>query len=649
MPWALKYWGEFNEPGGELVRVEISSPDFSGVAKELDLADDPVVIERPARDLYEPILSTGCTLRVWSNANFEYEDLFLSAPRNNMVVIKRSGAVIFSGYVEPGLYEEEFIAPPYTISLKATDGLKSLENYRVGYFGLFMKNTLLDILKRCLSEAFNLPINICCSIFSKDHDASAGKTMFEQSLIDHEGLNETVSGVATVRNALDILTDILTGLGCRIYQANNEWFIERIRDRARGTNTFVRVDTLGAVTVVNYALTAALGSDADAWYSEPSMEVDTGRSSLTVKQEMAEPISLIRNNFSAGLTHKVPDSANRVDRERWLYTNEICHMTSFAGEKGIARGISMQHTIAGKLQTLYQIADCTAYGGDMVKIKFRFAVTANAGLEKIKARFAVYVNTFNFINVDGDVLRTGDVADHVITKEFDLWEDFKGDLTQSITVTLESKELPPIAGTPYTNSIKVVFLPALEGATGTIDFTHYGDLEVSVSTSKKPLNTFNAKSSKGFWLAGEDVNLKINDAPESSLNFVNNGVPVVYDNYRNVSNILLYEQTVDVGGGVDTYKTFKPLTGWFDSAAETSAAGRQLAELLLQDRFCQLIDSRATISGDIITTKQISPLYLFSIDYRPGRYLFLGDKWSLLTGTHTITVCQVYDQVIPIE
>ena len=269
MAWGLKYFGEFNEPGGELNRVEISSLDYSGPTKELDFAEDPVVIERPNRELFEPILSTICNLRIWSNVNFEYEDLFLSAPRDNMVVVKRGASVIFRGYVEPGLYEEEFIAPPYTISLKATDGLKSLENYRVAYFGLFMKSNLYDVLKRCLSEAFNLPINICCSIFSKDHDASPGKTLFEQSLIDHEGLTETADGVLTVLNALEIITNILSGFGCRIYQANDEWFIERIRDRARGQNNFVRVDTSGAASIATYAASAALGSDSEGWYSNP--------------------------------------------------------------------------------------------------------------------------------------------------------------------------------------------------------------------------------------------------------------------------------------------------------------------------------------------------------------------------------------------
>jgi hypothetical protein len=649
MAWGLKYFGEFNEPGGELVRVEISSLDYSGPTKELDFAEDPVVIERPNRELFEPILSTICNLRIWSNVNFEYEDLFLSAPRDNMVVVKRENAVIFRGYVEPGLYEEEFIAPPYIISLKATDGLKSLENYKSAYFGLFMKSNLYDIMKRCLSEAFDLPINICCSIFSRDHDSTAGKTLFEQSLIDHEGLVENKDGVVAILSALEILTNILNGFGCRIYQANDEWFIERIRDRARGANTFVRVDTLGVSSIVTHLASAALGSDSEGWYSEPSLQVDTGCASLTVKQEMAEPLSLIRNNFSGGLTYKVPDYADRVDREKWFYTNEYCHMEPFSGLYGISRGISMHHTIVGKLQTLYQIADCTAYGGDTVNIKFKIAVSAAAGLEKIKARFAVYINSFNFINVDGEVLRTGDVADHIVVKELDYWKDFNGDLTQAAEVTLESKKLPAIAGTPQTNTIKIILLPALEGVTGTIDYTHIGDLEVSVNTTKKPLNTFSAKSSKGFWKTADDVTLQINDAPESSLNFVNNGVPVVYDNYRNVTNILVFEQTVDLGGGTDTYKVFKPLTGWYDSASELPADGKQLAELLLQDRFCQVIDSRATIGGDVITDKPLSPLYLFSIDYRPGLYMFLGDKWDLLSGTHSLTVTQVYDQIIPID
>ncbi|PKO97076.1 MAG: hypothetical protein CVU12_02065 [Bacteroidetes bacterium HGW-Bacteroidetes-7] len=643
MAYGLKYYSEFRDHFDRLCKLNIELLNYTGEASELELASDPVVIERSVDSVLSPLLTMSCKVNVWSSFNYQFEDLFLAAPRDYKVTFIRNNKILFIGYIEPGLYEEEFIAAPYVISITASDGLKSLESSRPAIFNTYAKSDLITIIKKCLQESINLPINICCSIFAQSHVVTQDNTLFEQCWIDHEGLADTSSPVLASMSAKEILSNIVSAFGCRLYQANGEWYIERIRNRARNQSVFVRFNTDNTKTVVDHSNNVTLGTDSAAWYSEPNLSVEAGSAVQTIKHELLEPDSLIRNNYEGGFTLKVPDWADRVDREKWFRTNSYFHMQTFVQQYDIKRGFSFDHTIVGKLQSVYQVAECTAYGGDTISLTFKVAITATAGTvdKKVIIPYALYIGTFNYATIEGDIKRTSDSSDHKIRKELGVYEDFNGDLTTAVEVKLDTKILPPIAGDPDVNSIKLVFYPS-EGidAYNDIRITHIGDIQVKVNTKKQPNNTFTAKSNKGFWNKAEDVVLKINDAPESIL--------PGRANFRNVRNILVRENLVDLGGGVDVYTAYEPIVGWYDANNEVSSDGRQLSELLLQDTFSQLYDSRATVTGDVMSDIDINPVSIFNVDYRPGVFLMLQDRYDVLSSMHSLTVVQVRDQIIEI-
>jgi len=639
MAYGLKYYSEFTDAYGAACRLNIAKKNYVGASTEIELAADPVVIEREAEKVLSPLLTMGCTINVWSNTNFQYEELFLAAPREYLVSIVRKGNVIFIGYIEPGLYSEDFVAPPYVITISATDHLKSLENYNPAAFLIFAKSDLLTIIKTCLAEAFDLPINICCTIFAAAHTVSATSTLFEQSLIDNEGLTETKDGVVVVMSAKDLLEKIMTSFGCRIYQAKGEWFIDRIRNRARDSSTYVRIDTSNGVTVVTYDQTVALGSDDAPWYSTPSMEVEVGYASQVVKQDLATPETLIHNNFSSGFIYYVAADAT----EKWFRNNEYYHLEPFTSLYGIAMGFSFLHTIVGKLQSVYQSVECSAYQGDTISVKFMVAISATAGTvtKKVTIPYSIFVNTDYFVNKDGVVVPCISSTEWKILKELDVTEDFEGNLTTAIEVAIETKGLSSMAGTQDDSKIKLVLYPAESTEQGAdITKSHYGDIKVVVDTNHKPTNTYTAKNTKGFWKKADEIDLKINDAPAS--------VFTGGSNYRNVKNILVREETVNAGGGTPIYVKYPPLVQWYDSEVELAQYhGKQLAEQLLQDAFAQYYDSRAKLSGEVDSDIDISPVNLFTVEDRYGRFLMLADRYNVQAATHALTVEAVAN--IPID
>jgi len=643
MGYGLKYYADLTDSYGVACRVTIEGKDYAGDSSEISMSESPV-ITRSADDVFSALLTTSVQLSVWSETNYKYEDLFMAAPGEYRVTVIRNNKVLFVGFVEPGLYEEEFIAAPYTVYITATDGLKALENYHQPAFGYATKADLLTIVKNCLLDAVVLPINICNSVFAKVHDASEGKTLFEQSFIDNEGLTTTSDGVTTIINSKEILSNLLSSFGCRIYQAAGEWYIERIRNRAAGKSTFVRFAD-DVVSVVNRAHEVILGSDAAPWYSTPSLEVDAGYASQVVKQDISTPESMMFNNYSSGLTQKADYSLLMVDRDKWFRTDSYAHLETFMSQYGIARGVSFVHTLVGVNQTIYQVCDCTLHEGDKINLKFRVAVTATAGTitTSVKVRYTFALGTQNSFDKDG-VLIFGN--DTIIEKILDVQEDFEGNLSAAVEISLSTKAIPePLAGPAQ--SLRLLLYPVSCAETGSeILKCHFGDVELTIDTEKLPVNTFTAKSNKEFWRKAEEVTMSFNDSPVDS---VFGGIALYSElGYRNVSNLLVSQHTITIQG-YDPYTLWRGLKGWYDSAVEDSTTARQLAEQLLQDHFSQLYDSRATIGGEIDTTEDLSPLTLFSVDYRPGRYMMIYQKYDLIAGSHEIKVVQVYDQTIAIE
>ena len=90
MAYGLKYYSEFRDHFDRLCQLNIELLNYTGEASELELASDPVVIERSVDSVLSPLLTMSCKVNVWSSFNYQFEDLFLAAPRDYKVTFIRS-------------------------------------------------------------------------------------------------------------------------------------------------------------------------------------------------------------------------------------------------------------------------------------------------------------------------------------------------------------------------------------------------------------------------------------------------------------------------------------------------------------------------------------------------------------------------------
>lgn len=130
----------------------------------------------------------------------------------------------------PQQYQEEYKAPPYYVSVQATDGLPELKNYYLiqndgqRYFGTI---SLIKLVAYCLGFIkLNLPIRVACNLYAVDMDQTDTDDPLDQAYADFEAFY-----LAEKEPTIDfVLKSILDVFGCRITQWEGRWNIVRVEE-----------------------------------------------------------------------------------------------------------------------------------------------------------------------------------------------------------------------------------------------------------------------------------------------------------------------------------------------------------------------------------------------------------------------------------
>lgn len=640
----LKYRGQFLNSYNQVCKVEIRQRNYNGLVSDLEFGENPVTITRPKKEIMDPVFSMGCKLRVWSNTNFEYVGLFNTPEKENMVVIMLNNKVLFRGFIEPELYEEEFISPPYVVTIPAVDGLNSLEDYSPAIANQAGKMDLFSIIKDCLAETgLNLPVNICCSLFAISLGQATGddKTLFEQTFVDLEGLKDLEEGRYKIKNARDVLENVLKPFQCRVFQANDSWYVERLKNKTYNTVKWVRFEIDGTVSVMNSGsgYPVVIGEDDCFFYSVPSLQVDAGYGEQTVNVDQKKYDSLIFNNFMAGITFEsIPQMA---PLNQWFKGEGNLTLTPFENQMGINNGVKISHNgIQNGSIHVFQRTMCYYDKGDTVTISFKFTIKPGSkNPEKIQTYFDVWFNMYTYLCPDGSIATYSGSGEASIRKEFSLQDDWKGDFNKAIEFSLTTKPLSGGWLLEYQPSIVIIFRPFRtskgDHSFENIEETYIGDVKVKINEEREIDNTFVGTVNKTFRRKAPTIDIKFYDLPRDT-----NVLNKTYPNW-NYANGLLFRLADPWYGGI---------AEWYDKLVDSTSTPFSLVEKLLKDNFDQYYDTRDKISGEIITGKQVEPFNLIKISGREGKkYMLTGSEYSPRENKYKLDIEEIKGEMVVIE
>lgn len=648
----LKYYTEFLDVNQKRYRVEILDETYTGMPEVMELGPDAVQLSRPSRKITEPVFSMGVNIQVWCNENFEYFDLFSTREHTNQVVIKREGNIIFKGWVEPNLYEEDFTAPPYLISIPASDGLAGLENYYPNGFTGTGKRSLLQSIQNCLAcTGMDLPINIACSLNTDD---KKDNRLFETTFVEVECFRDYKDGVYEYDNAKDLLEDILKPFSCRIYQSGGEWYVERIKDRTTPNVAWVRYEGNAAGQVVNRNPAISLDTPAFMFIdSAASLQIDAGYGRQTVKADGDTWDTAIMNNFTDGIRHlpivAYPSYPFEVERRAWYKRGSNVTVTPFSNHE-IEQGIRIQHTInSNSDDRIWQTAPISATNEDEIEVSFKLMLelgTAQARDGRYKVKIQSYLRDKQGTSVSNMSLKwdkdksdetyyiNGIGSDYVPSCYYSLDKEMKGVQRVPIDISFTAK-LAHLNDVFYFDAISFAVFPveAQNGKSSSTASSQYvrstiiGDISVKVNEKRKYDNTYTATVNKDYMREAEDIDIRFWTLPGKYAS-------------RSAQNYNFKNGLMNSDGTAIAKISCPP----------ENTGKMSIAEQLLLDNFDQYYDPRDKLSGDVTAETYIAPEQYISVATRPGKsYLLVGLEASLRDAIYQVEVEEIKSHQISIN
>lgn len=235
MAYGVKYWFEFNDEWDRVHKVEILNDGYGGASTELTkVGIPPVLITKPSDGTkFQPVQGKEIALKLLSTSDLQFSEFFTATNRAYLIKYYIATVLNFSGYLVPDQYYEPFIAPAYTVTLRATDGLGDLKNrlfesaVDTPYTG---QEDLLDVIEICLDETgLALDIISACNFFETGHNKTDADDPLPQTYINQEVYREDWK---TGWSCYDVLVDIMTLIGGKLEQINGAWHIIPIRELA---------------------------------------------------------------------------------------------------------------------------------------------------------------------------------------------------------------------------------------------------------------------------------------------------------------------------------------------------------------------------------------------------------------------------------
>lgn len=220
-----KYIGTFKDSGNTDVVVQIV-PFMQEVSGEIEIKfpfENPVVIETKTSNVFEPVRTTSCTIRIFTEEI--YWDLYTPTATGYEVTVSRNGSqILFKGFLTPCVYTQDYLYKS-VIELEAVDYLAVLDQfkYKTKINGETNIITVHELLGECIYKSIfkTLPSG---SWYDNLTDYDFSKYYIQESnFFDSGGEPMTCK---------EILQELLSYLGCSCTFWNSRFTFYEVKPNA---------------------------------------------------------------------------------------------------------------------------------------------------------------------------------------------------------------------------------------------------------------------------------------------------------------------------------------------------------------------------------------------------------------------------------
>lgn len=215
MDYGLKYYMTWVSERGNDCRIEILEKEYTGPSKLKKLGSAPILRYDNADN---GIIGTSLQFLMQADVDGELAELYTTDSKKYKVRYLISGSIMWEGYILQELYSEEYIAPPYDVSITATDQIALLKDEPYKPLG---RVSILEIVQNALMPtALDKPFGIQSSL--RPSVMSDESTFISQARINDNAFAD--------RSCYEVLQQIMATCGMTLLSWGNGWVIVRNND-----------------------------------------------------------------------------------------------------------------------------------------------------------------------------------------------------------------------------------------------------------------------------------------------------------------------------------------------------------------------------------------------------------------------------------
>lgn len=270
--------------------------------------------------------------------------------------------LLWIGKVLPQQYAEEYKAPPYYVSVVATDGLAELKNFFLiqgdgqKYYGTI---SLIKLVAYCLSYLkLGLNIRCACNLYATTMNQEDGNDPFDQAYIDFECFY-----IAEKEPTIEfVLKSVLESFGAQIIQWEERWNIVRMEERIApydyrefdSEGTYVLNDTYSPVIDIKYPDDSLPGKDILLANRDHNLEIKPGYGRMKMIYSLGLKENILTNGDFRLKSVYIPEANGysfALNKDGWTLVNAGYVLTEgyeFIDQNNIAYTISSgEDTLSG--------------------------------------------------------------------------------------------------------------------------------------------------------------------------------------------------------------------------------------------------------------------------------------------------------------
>lgn len=256
MAYGTEYRIEFTDDLGVDWNIDIQKDPDPGSITSLQASGNPLTIEWYGNDdvVNQNIMGSEASMNVECETNFLLSNLFSADNFDRKVIIYKNSTPYWYGYILANDFQEPYDTPPFTVAIRATDGLGLLKDYEFDDLDLTGRESLATIITNILAKVEIDAFTEFVNIYEESCTTSTGDSPLNQVLADTD--------VFAGYNCYDALNEILKTFNAGIRQDNAKFIIYRFVEVA-DTTMHGRTFTAGAKTYISQSPTQSINRSGD--------------------------------------------------------------------------------------------------------------------------------------------------------------------------------------------------------------------------------------------------------------------------------------------------------------------------------------------------------------------------------------------------